>query len=178
MALTTDQIVAAQNDQALFELLWDELVRLIPDSVQNDNELYFMNLPRLPRGLRAMVGIKYLDLSMQMDDLAWHFTNQTDQRDLVETHAGLRELELTEFADDFEKLWNFLKPYRLELESSDFGGRERHVWLREVGAQSLADPINERIWDYCSGHDFYLLRAWLYYARKFPERCVVCEGKA
>lgn len=174
MELTIEQIRAAENDAALFDLLYSELDQRLPNGFREDWDSYALRLEQLPRGLRAMAGIYFLNLSMAMDDLAWHFINQNDERELAETLAGLRELEMSEIANYFEKMWIFFKPHLHELQARDFAGKEFHEWLNEIGAQELANPMNKIIWDYCKKHrEHRLLTGWLTYARKYPERCVV-----
>jgi len=147
MALTVEWIRAAEDDEALFELLSGELQRLLPEEIQADRDLYHQTLATVPRGLRAMAGMHFFDVSMSLDDLAWHFGNQNDERDLLETLNGLRELELFEIADLFEKQWDFMKPHLHALQTGDIGGKDLHDWLKETGAQGLADPMNRIIWD-------------------------------
>jgi hypothetical protein len=173
MALTVEQITAAEDDKALFDLLAAELQRLLPEKVPEDPEEYYRILGSMPPGLRAMASIYYFDVSMTMDSLAWHFGNQHDVRDVGETLSGLRELELTEIAGYFEKTWKFLEPHRTALESGDFGGKEFGEWLVDIGVQELTDPWDEIIWQYSEeGGDMGLLASWPAYARKYPERCV------
>ena len=119
MALTVEQIRAAENDEALFELLSSELDQQLPEGVREEWNVYSERLAQLPRGLRAMAGIYFFDLSMAMDDLAWHFGNQNDEREIAETLNGLRELELFEIADCFVKMWDFMKPHMVALQSGD-----------------------------------------------------------
>ena len=71
-----------------------------------------------------MAGMHFFDVSMSLDDLAWHFGNQNDERDLRETLNGLRELELLEIADLFDQMWEFMKPHMAALKSVDFGGKD------------------------------------------------------
>lgn len=179
MALTVALIQATDENEALFELLSGELERLLPEELQGDRDLFHQRLSSLPRGLRAMAGIHFFDVSMSLDDLAWHFGNQNDERDLRETLDGLRELELFEIAGLFEKQWEFMKPHMHALRSGDYGGKDFHDWLDEVGAQSVADRMNTIIWDHCEkAGKLGLLESWAPYARKYPERCVVGEESA
>ena len=41
MALTVEQITAAEDDKALFDLLAAELQRLLPEEVREDPEQYY-----------------------------------------------------------------------------------------------------------------------------------------
>jgi hypothetical protein len=177
MALTVDQIRAAEDNEKVFDLLSAELKRLLPPEKQEDREWYYRTLETLPRGLRAMNGMWFFDVSMSCDDLAWHFGNQNDERDLAETVNGLRELELTEIADLFQKQWDFMKQHMAALQIGDYGGREFSDWLKDIGAQEFADPMNRVIWDQCEKLGKYgMLETWAPYARKYPERCVLAES--
>ena len=178
MALTQEEIRSTDDNEALFELLSAELQRELPEEAQEDRDLYHERLASLPRGLRAMAGIHFFDVSMSLDDLAWHFGNQNDERDLRETSSGLRELELPEIADCFDKMWAFMKPYMPNLQSGDYSGKDFPDWLEEIGAQKVADPMNKVIWDYCEkAGKLGLLESWAPYARKYPERCIAIEAQ-
>src|SRR5579863_4145233 len=111
MPLTVEWIRAANDDDALFGLLSGELQRLLPREVLGDRDLYQATLRSMPRGLRAMAGMHFFDVNMALDDLAWHFGNQNDERDLSETLSGLRELELSAVADCFQSAWKIMEPY-------------------------------------------------------------------
>jgi len=118
------------------------------------------------------------DVSMALDSLAWHFGNQNDDRDLRETLNSLRELELSEIAEMFEQMWEFMKPHMRELQSGDFGGKEFSEWLEEIGAEEFADKKDRYIWDFCKkAGDLGLMQSWVLYARKYPERCIVAEAQ-
>lgn len=179
MALTMDAILGAKNDEALFDLLSQELKRLLPPEKQEDRDWYYKTLETLPRGLRAMSGMYFFDVSMSLDSLAWHFGNQNDERDLRETLNGLRELELLEIAEMFEQMWEFMKPHMNALQSGDFGGKDFSDWLVEIGAEDFADKKDDFIWAYCEKlGKLGLLETWPKYARKYPERCVTSEAQA
>jgi hypothetical protein len=177
MALTTEAIREAASDKGLFDLLSGELKRLLPSEKQQDRDWYFAALDTLPRGLRAMAGMHFFDVSMTLDDLAWHFGNQNDERDLKETLNGLRELELTEIADLFEKAWKIMEPHFEALRGDEVTAENFYEWLEEIGAEEKIDPMNGFIWDYCKkAGDLGLLSSWPVYARKYPERCVAVEA--
>jgi hypothetical protein len=179
MALTIEGIRSTPDDEKLVDLLAAELQRLLPEEIRKDgNEDYFKAIESLPRGLRAMAGMHFFDKSMALDSLAWHFGNQNDERDLRETLNGLRELELTEIADMFEQMWEFMKPHMGALQSGDFGGKDFAYWLEDIGAEDLAYDKDRFIWDYCEkSPKLGLMQSWPVYARKYPERCVVGEAQ-
>jgi hypothetical protein len=182
MALTVEQIRATESDEALFELLSSELERLIPKAYHDERDLYHRKVATLPRGLRAMAGIQFFNVSMAMDDLAWHFGNQNDERDLRETLDGLRELGLVEIAEQFEWAWEFMKPYMPKLKNGigcgEFSdGRSFSEWLSDVGARDFVAPMNEMIWKYCEQHPKHrLLASCIENARKHPERFAVAQA--
>lgn len=177
MGLTKEAILAAPDDEALFELLSEELSKRLPDDVQENRELYHQKLGSLPRGLRAMAGMHFFDKSMALDSLAWHFGNQNDERDLRETSNGLRELELFEIADMFDQVWKFMEPHLDKLRREEIVADDFSDWLEQIGAEKLANPMDDYIWDYCrTAGDLGLLQSWVVYARKYPERCVMVEA--
>lgn len=179
MALTVETIRAAKDDQALFDLLSGELQRLLPEELQEDRDHYHATLDHLPRGLRAMAGIHFFDISMTLDDLAWHFGNQNDERDLRETLNGLRELELPEVAERFERAWKMMEPHFEALRGEEIGPENFYDWLGTVGIEKEIDPMNDFIWDFSkNAGELGLLSSWPAYARKYPERCVNAEAQA
>jgi len=178
MALTVEKIRSVENDEVLFDLLSAELQRILPPEKQEDRDWYYGTLESLPRGLRAMNGMYFFDVSMSCDSLAWHFGNQNDERDLRETLNGLRELELPEIAEMFEQMWDFMKPHMSALQTGDFGGKDFTDWLEDIGAEDLAHDKDRYIWDFCEKQGkLGLLATWPIYARKYPERCVVAEAQ-
>jgi hypothetical protein len=56
------------------------------------------NIALLPVGLRAMAATHWLDISLTLDSVTWHFGNFGEPHLVAETEAGLRELGLHELA--------------------------------------------------------------------------------
>jgi hypothetical protein len=178
MALTVEEIRTAPNPKVLVELLSAELLRLLPPELQQDRDLYHRTLASLPQGLRAMAGIYGFNVCIAKETLASYFCNQGDERDINEALNGLRELELDEIAGYLEETKKFFEPHMAALRACDFGGKEFSVWLQEIGALALINPMDIKIDLHLkkSGR-FGLLNSWTAYARKYPERCVVAaEG--
>jgi len=176
MALTTETILTTKDDKELFDLLSAELQRLLPEELQKDRDRYHLVLTSIPCGLRAMAGIYEFDVSMTLDDLAWHFGNQNDERDIRETLNGLRELELPQIADLFEQAWKIMEPHLDTLRGDTVNSENFYDWLEEIGAQEKIDPMNDIIWDFCKkAGDLGLMQSWVFYARKYPERCITAE---
>ena len=114
-----------------------------------------------------------LDVSMALDDLAWHFVNHHASVDLAEeTIVGLRELEADEAAEIFSAALAIVKPHWSELETTE-GAAETHEWLDATGIQDKVDPLNHRMWGYLSKWpNKSLMDCWVAYARNHPEDCV------
>lgn len=171
--LLTLQGIEAADDEQLFRLISEALEQLFPASVKNDPERFLAALDAAPRVLRAMAGIYDLDVSLALDDLAWHFGNHSDERFLRETAGALQELEAFEAAEIFVSAWEIVKPFLSEIRESESRIGDFNDYLERTGIQSRVDPLNERMWAICKkcGRNG-LLQYWLSYARKYPQRCL------
>lgn len=172
MILTLQSIEAADDEQ-LFQLISEALENLFSGSVGKDPETLLAALDAAPLGLRAMAGIHDLDVSMALDDLAYHFGNHNDERFLRETAAGLKELEAFEAAEIFVSAWEIVKPFLVEIRENGPRITDFDTYLQKTGIQARVDPLNERMWAICKkcGPNG-LLQYWLEYARKYPQRCL------
>ena len=178
MVLTIEKIRSTKDDEELVDLLSDEARRLLPDELFNDADRYYQALEAVPPGLRAMAGIYPLAISMDMDNLAWHFTNHNDQRHIQETLNGLRELELFQIADLFERVWRILEPNLDQLRPGRYREMSFTKWAQENGIQQQIDPMNATIWNFCNeSGPLRLLKSWVLYARKYPERCIIEQAR-
>ena len=173
MALTIQQIRSASSDEELLNLLGRELERLFPPELRKNPVVFLSQLYAAPRGLRAMSMTYELDLSMAMDDLAWHFVNHHSSLELAEEiNAGLNELEAPEAAKTFSAALAIIKPHWEELEGVA-KSKAAHDWLDSEGIQDLMNPLNDRMWQLLKEYgDSGLISLWATYARKYPERCV------
>jgi hypothetical protein len=178
MALTIAQIRKAQSNEELFRLLKAELNEWFPPESRRDNAVFILRLQNAPRGLRAMAVTFDLDVSMAVNDLAWHFVNHPDLNLCAETSKGLRELEATEAAELFDAAFAIVEPMWEELETAaqneSSGSAKTHDWLDETGIQEQIDPLNKRMWKLLDRwREHGLMHYWIAYARKYPERCTV-----
>jgi len=69
MVLTESFIRACDNDDALFRAGPEPA----PRELDWDTKGHLARMRALPPGLRAMIAIYELDVSMALDDLGWHF---------------------------------------------------------------------------------------------------------
>jgi hypothetical protein len=173
MTLSLADIENAKNDEDLFQRLSSALSEVFPPELQDSRDQFYAALVAAPRGLRAMAGIYDLDVSMSLDDLAWHFGNHNDERFLQETVTSLRELEANDVAVLFTAAWDIVRPYMSEIRAKEWEPAEFHDYLDRTGIQSRIDPLNEDMWAICkAGDKLGLMQYWLTYARKYPDRCV------
>ncbi len=178
MGLSLANIQNAKDDEEVFQLLSTELGQVFPPELQENRDQFYSALLTAPRGLRAMAGIYDLDVSMTLDDLAWHFGNHNDDRFLQETVMSLKELEAVEAAELFQSAWDIVRPYLPEIRSKDWANEEPHDYLDRTGIQSKIDPLNERMWKICEASGGRgLMQYWVTYARKHPERCLDVQQK-
>ena len=172
MSLTHAHILAADDD-ALVDLLGKEIERLIPESAFEHETRFYIAVDSLPRGLRAMQSIYQLDVSMALDDLAWHFLNHPSDRAARQTHDGLLELNLAEPAALFKSAWDIWSRHLDTYRTEGLKGMKPHAFLEHIGVQERIDPLNDQLWSFIETQNgLGLLRSWALYARKHPDRCL------
>jgi len=174
MALTTAQILNTESDEDLLRLLQGELNALFPPESRRDNVVFLSRLQSAPVGLRAMAATFELDVSMALDDLAFHFVNHPDLDLYGETRSGLRELGATEAAEIFESAFAVIEPHWERLgevgENEEFGFV--NTWLEQKGIQDRIAPLNKRMWELIDRWPKHgLMQYWITYARENPARC-------
>jgi len=173
MELTIKAIRAARSDKELMDKLTDELTRRLPYDYNDALDQFVGEIRLLPQGLRAMAATFKLDVSMALDDLGWHFANFHHREYCEETSRGLRELEADDVAQIFDKAYQLVLPYwdqisdMLAVDFSTFS-----EWYHDCELKKTLSPLNNRLWDMGDeSPEFRLMRFWLEYARKHPERC-------
>ena len=172
MSLTLADITSAKSDEELFKLLSTELNRRVPESVHENRDKLAHAIQQLPPGLRAMAATHWLDVSMALDDLGWHFHNFYHNELCDETARGLCELEATEVAEIFEHARREFETRRQQtLQSGQESLRDFPSWYESSGLEAALAPLNKRLWEICSkSPDYGLMQLWLDYARKHPEK--------
>jgi hypothetical protein len=167
----SELMLDAETKEQVFERLAKELETRIGAS-RADVPAFLRAIRGLPVGLRAMAATYELDVSITLDDLAWHFRNWYDHDLAQETLRGLRELEAAEAADLFEQAYRVISG-----KWEEFGRyvqaepAEYNAWAKSSGLQAAIDPLNDRIWALADAQDPKgLFGYWVAYARKYPER--------
>ena len=147
--------------------------RVVGDPYCEDGS-FAANLATLPPGLRAMAATHWLDISLALDSITWHFGNFGEPGLVAETEAGLHELGLHELAACFQQAKELMLP--LLLGRTDADGDPDEIVERN-GLRDVADELNRRAWkldDLGPGRSL-IYEAWIRYAREHPERIFVSQ---
>jgi hypothetical protein len=174
MYLTITDIQGAASDKVLFDRLSGELANHLPPELNDDLGAFLAKLDDLSPGLRAMAATFQLDVSMALDDLGWHFANWHHRPYCEETSRGLWELGANEVAQVFDQAYQIVLPHWDAVSGMlATGFQVFSEWYPHSELEKALGPLNNRLWDICAvSPEFGLMRYWLDYARRFPERVV------
>jgi hypothetical protein len=164
--------VLAHDDAGLKSELEKLLTaRAVGDPYATDG-IFAANIALLPPGLRAMAATHWLDISLTLDSLTWHFGNFGEPQLVAETEAGLRELGLYELALRFVEAKELMLPLLAHRTEADGDPNEM---LDRAGLRTRADELNRRAWalDDLGPGKSIIYDAWIRYARQHPERVFV-----
>jgi hypothetical protein len=168
-ALNDQHWPALQKDDAglIREIQAILTARAVGDPYNSDGS-FAANLAFLPAGLRAMAATHWLDISLTLDSITWHFGNFGEPHLVVETEAGLQELGLQELALCFHEAKELMLPLLAQRTETDGDPNEL---LARKGLQARADELNRRTWalDDLGPHKSVIYEAWTRYARQHPE---------
>lgn len=122
----------------------------------------------LPVGLRAMAATHFLDISLTLDSITWHFGNFGEPRLVALTEAGLRELDLIELADCFHQAAELIQPL-MEMRTEE--DAEFYDYLEKHGIREQAEALDNQGWDLgnLANRQSAIYAAWVRYARLHPE---------
>lgn len=161
---------ALQKDDAGLQKELEKLLtsRALGDPYADD-AIFAANIALLPPGLRAMAATHWLDISLTLDSLTWHFGNFGEQQLVAETEAGLRELGLHELASCFVEAKELMLPLLAQRTEAD---GDPYEILEQAGLRARADELDERasaLGNLGSGKSA-IYEAWIRYTRQHPER--------
>jgi hypothetical protein len=159
----------AKDDAGLLKELQELLTaRAVGDPYGADGN-FAANIAHLPAGLRAMAATHWLDVSLTLDSITWHFGNFGEPHLVAETEAGLAELGLHELAHCFAEAKELMLPLLAQRTEAD---GDPYDILERAGLKTSADQLDERAWGLGSlGPDRSVIYdAWVRYARHHPER--------
>jgi len=111
----------------------------------------------------------WLDISLTLDSITWHFGNFGEPGLVAQTEAGLRELGLDELADCFVEAKNLMTPLLAQRTEAD---GDPYEILERAGLKERADEIDRRAdaLDGLAPGESVIYNAWIRYTRKHPDR--------
>jgi len=155
------------------EGLKKDLEQLLAASVSGDpygaDGSFARSIAQLPPGLKAMAATHWLDISLTLDSITWHFGNFGEPGLVAETEAGLRELGLDELVQCFVEARDLMVPILAKRTAADGDPYEilEHARLREQGEKI---DRRARAADNLKPHESVIYAAWIRYTRQYPER--------
>lgn len=150
-----------------------EIQRLLTERALGDpyavDGKFAANIAALPPGLRAMAATHWLDISLTLDSLTWHFGNFGEPQFVAETHAGLQELGLHDLASCFADAKELMMPILAGRTERD---GDPYQILERTGLKARGDDLDRRAWalDALGPERSVIYEAWIRYARQHPER--------
>jgi len=158
-----------KNDDGLLEELCQILTaRVVGDPYSSDGK-FAVSIADLPPGLRAMAATHWLDISLTLDSITWHFGNFGEAQLVAETEAGLRELGLDALAQCFVEAKELMLPLLARrAEPAD----DAYEMLERAGLGARRDELDQRASDLddLKPDKSVIYEAWIRYTRQHPER--------
>jgi hypothetical protein len=164
--------VLEKDDEGLQKELEQLLTSRVAGDPYSSDGSFAANIALLPPGLRAMAATHWLDISLTLDSITWHFGNFGEPQLVAETEGGLHELGLHELASCFVAAKELMLPLlqgRTEVDGDPYEILERE------GLQARGDELDQRAWALDNLGDrkarkSVIYDAWIRYARQHPER--------
>lgn len=153
--------------------LKEEIEKLLTARATGDpyaaDGIFAANIALLPAGLRAMAATHWLDISLTLDSLTWHFGNFGEPQLVAETEAGLLELGLSELALCFVEAKELMVPLLAQRTEAD---GDPYEILDRAGLRTRADELDRRAWalDNLGPGKSVIYEAWIRYTRQHPAR--------
>lgn len=162
-----------ESDKALKKRIFNVLADTAAEGDPYSHDGSFARvLEGLTPGLRAMAATHWLDMSMSLDSLAWHFLNFGEKGLVAATEAGLKELGLGQLSELFGEASRIMLPLLEEITDGDLLDDVLGQHGKAETMERLHDAAFDLIRDTSRPHfdDSTIYGAWLQYARKHPER--------
>ena len=136
-----DWPVLEKDDAALKHALEELLTARVSGDPYSTDGSFAANIAPLPPGLRAMAAPHWLDISLTLDSITWHFGNFGEPQLVGETEAGLRELGLHDLASCFAEAKELMLPLLAQRAEAD---GDPYEMLERAGLKLRADEIDRR----------------------------------
>ena len=159
-----------KNDEELLQEIQKTLEARAEGDPYGDDGSFAANLKSLPIGLRSMAATHWLDVSLSLDSITWHFGNFGEPGLVAQTEAGLRELGLNGLAEVFCEARDLVVPLISQL--PDDAQIDLYEFLEEKGFKERGDELDKRAWEFDdpSHKKNGIYDAWVRYTREHPER--------
>ena len=158
-----------KDDAGLLKELQQLLTsRVVGDPYATDGS-FAASIVQLPPGLRAMAATHWLDVSLTLDSITWHFGNFGEPHLVEATEAGLRELGLQELALCFSEAKDLMLPLLARRTEAD---GDPYEILEKADLETRGDELDKRAWalDNLGPGKSVIYDAWIRYTRRHPER--------
>jgi hypothetical protein len=158
-----------QDDAGLMSELRKLLTSKAVGNPYSDDGKFAACIASLPPGLRAMAATHWLDISLTLDSITWHFGNFGEPGLVAATEAGLRELELHQLADCFVEAKELMTPLLAQRTEAD---GDPYDILERTGLTKRGEEIDQRAdaLDDLEPGESVIYKAWIRYTRKYPVR--------
>ena len=158
-----------KDDNGLMKDLEQLLTARVSGNPYSEDGSFARSISLLPPGLKAMAATHWLDISLTLDSITWHFGNFGEPGLVAETEAGLRELGLHELARCFVEARDLMAPLLAKRTEAD---GDPYEILERAGLRELGDEIDRRAWaaDGRKPGESAIYKAWIRYARQYPVR--------
>lgn len=115
-----------------------------------------------------MAATHWLDVSLTLDGLIWHFGNFGEPALVTQTEEGLLELELNDLARIFHEAADLMRPFVDQMSPEHLPDE----LLEKAGLTARGREIDSKAWDLSksSTGGSAIYEAWVAYVRKHPER--------
>lgn len=157
-----------KDDDGLIEEIQAALAKRVEGDPYSGDGTYAQGLLSLPRGLRAIAATHWLDVSLTLDSITWHFGNFGEAALVAQTEEGLVELGLDELAEVFREAKTLMMPF-VDQMSPEHPPDEL---LENAGLASRGRELDDKAWDLrdVAPDKSAIYAAWAQYTRKHPEQ--------
>jgi hypothetical protein len=157
-----------KDDDGLLKEIQALLTSRVQGNPYSDDGAFARSLSSLPRGLRAMAATHWLDISLTLDSITWHFGNFGEPALVAQTEEGLTELGLDRLQLCFTEAKTLMQPLLAGRTEAD---GDPYEILERKGLRAAGRALDRRAWDLDPDRGKSVIYdAWVRYAREYPEQ--------